>query len=230
MHGRHDGTKPFRAHVEGDGEPSEPPANQPECHAMPHNDTVFEYPSFDAPHDATPPGDHNAAGRPFVVAGDSACPAECHAVPHSCHADGDSPVFHRGEVGAVSLPSRAIAFGYLDETCRSRSLVGTPHYILIYLLLPQCPCIPGSWNARQVIRAEDIETGWDKMGQNGTGYRNFCPMGHITDRTERGFGKKWEIVGWGEKISVPFFPKGTSHSPQQVRISRIIALYPLCSH
>ena len=165
MHGRHDGTKPFRAHVEGDGEPSEPPANQPECHAMPHNDTVFEYPSFDAPHDATPPGDHNAAGRPFVVAGDSACPAECHAVPHSCHADGDSPVFHRGEVGAVSLPSRAIAFGYLDETCRSRSLVGTPHYILIYLLLPQCPVYSRltEWPSGHPRRGHK-----DRVGQNGT--------------------------------------------------------------
>ena len=68
------------------------------------------------------------------------------------------------------------------------------------------------------------------MGQNGTGDRNFGHMGHIADRTEREFGKKWEIVGRGEKISVPFFPKGTSHSPQQVRLSRIIALYPLCSH
>ena len=63
-------------------------------------------------------------------------------------------------------------------------------------------------NGRQVIREQDVKTGWDKMGQSGAGDSNFRPLGDSSDTMEREFGKKWENMGRVGKNSAPFFPRG----------------------
>ena len=106
-----------------------------------------------------------------------------------------------------------------------------PYHIFMFLLLPTVPlCIPGSRNGRQVIREQEIKTGWDTMRQSGAGDKNFRPLGDSSDTTEPEFGKNWEIMGSAGKNSAPFFPEGTLHSPPQVRPSRMAVLDYQCSH
>ena len=125
----------------------------------------------------------------------------------------------------------AMAFGYFDDTCPLPSLMAPPYHIFVWFLPPTVPlCIPGSKNGRQVIRKQDIKTGWDTMGQSGTGDRNIRPLGDSSDTTEPEFGKNWDNMGSDEKNSAPFFPKRTPHCPPRFCPSRIAALDFLCSH
>ena len=92
MPSHHHGTDTFRSHAE----PSDPPANRPECRTMSHNDSHFEVSSFEMPQNDTLSGDPNVAGDPFSVAGD---PVGDPLAPRN-----DTPFLRRWR--AKPLPSR----------------------------------------------------------------------------------------------------------------------------
>ena len=128
MPSHHHGMDTFRAHAE----PSDPPANRPECRTMSHNDSHFEVSSFEMSQNDSLPGYLAAAEHPFSVAGepvgDPLAPRNDTPFPrrqgtkrlaprHSCGRAAALPSFpRRRQSNALTLP----AIGVTQESARCR--------------------------------------------------------------------------------------------------------------
>ena len=128
MPSHHHGTDTFRAHAE----PSDPPANRPECRTMSHNESHFEVSSFEMSQNDSLPGYLAAAEHPFSVAGepvgDPLAPRNDTPFPrrqgtkrlpprHSCGRAAALPSFpRRRQSNALTLPT----IGVTQESARCR--------------------------------------------------------------------------------------------------------------
>ena len=115
-------------------------------------------------------------------------------------------LYHRSIVGEME-------FGYFDDTCPLPSLMVPPYHIFVRLPLPIVPpCIPGLGNGRQVIREQDMKTGWDTMAQSGAGNRNFRLLGIPQIRRNLNLGK----YGMGLEKFCSILPKRDTGFPSAV--------------